>query len=212
VLSPRKPDRLEWTWFLGFGFLALWGERYVIWFVFILAVLTSRLVMDWENKYLRSSKLTVPALNLTLGLVFMLLPLALLPGLRERWWKQSPAVTESTPVAATAWLAAHPGLPGPLFSEIGFSSYLEFALPERPTWIDTRFEVFPVSQWQDYEAITYARYDWERLLDATGANLLMVSPQNQPALLSALEASPRWCELQREPEAVLYQRGACGGR
>ena len=41
VLSPRKLDRLEWTWFLGFGFLALWGERYVIWFVFILVVLTA---------------------------------------------------------------------------------------------------------------------------------------------------------------------------
>ena len=144
LLCPEKPDRLEWAWFLGFGLLALWGERYVIWFVFILVVLTSRLVKDWEKNPSGQSKLSLPAINLALGLILTLLPLALLPGLREKWWKRAPAPTENTPVAATEWLAAHPGLPGPLWSEIGFSSYLEFALPERPTWIDTRFEVFPV--------------------------------------------------------------------
>jgi hypothetical protein len=211
ALSPRKLDRLEWTWFLGFGFLALWGERYVIWFVLILVVLTACLLADWEKKYLGKAKLTRPVFNLALSLIFVLLPLAFLPGLREKWWKQSPAMTENTPMAATAWLAAHPDLPGPLWSEIGFSSYLEFSLPERPTWIDTRFEVFPVEQWQKYKAITDASHDWEGLLDATGVNLLMVSTQNQPDLLSALETSPVWCELHRDPVAVLYQRAPCGG-
>ena len=211
-LSGRKPDRLEWAWFLGFGILALWGERYVIWFVLILVVLTSCLVSDWENKYPGKSYLSLAGFNLGLSLILIILPLVFLPGLREKWWKQSPAPTENTPIAATEWLAAHPSLRGPLWSEIGFSSYLEFALPQRPTWIDTRFEVFPVTQWQAYQNITYAHYDWEGLLDATGANLLLVSPQNQPELLSTLETSPVWCELRRDPVAVLYQRGACGGK
>jgi hypothetical protein len=211
ALSSRKLDRLEWAWFLGFGFLALWGERYIIWFVFIMVVLTSRLVLDWKKSNLGGMKRPLPVINLILALIFTLLPLALLPGLREKWWPHAPAPTENTPVLATEWLADHPDLPGPLWSEIGFSSYLEFALPERPTWIDTRFEVFPVEQWQAYESISFARHDWEHLLDATGANLLMVSSQNQPELLSALESSPVWCELRRDKLAVLYQRGACGG-
>jgi hypothetical protein len=201
---------MEWAWFLGFGLLALWGERYVIWFVLILAVLTAGLIADWEKRYLKEAKLGLPALNLTLILVFVLLPLACLPGLRARWWKQTPPATENTPVAATEWLAGHPDLPGPLWSEIGFSSYLEFALPQRPTWIDTRFEVFPVEQWQQYRDITYARYDWANLLDSTEANLLMVSTQYQPDLLSALKISPAWCELYRDDTAVIYQR--CGGQ
>ena len=209
ALSPRKLDRLEWSWFLGFGFLALWGERYVVWFVFVLVVLTGALLADWDKKYLARSNQSKPAFNLALSLLFVLLPLAFLPGLREKWWKQAPAVTENTPVAATTWLAAHPGLPGPLWSEIGFSSYLEFALPQRPTWIDTRFEVFPVAQWQAYQAISAGRQDWEPLLDATGVNLLMVSPQNQPQLLIALGNSPAWCERYHDDEAVIYQY--CGG-
>jgi hypothetical protein len=210
-LSQRKPDRLEWTWYLGFGVLAMWGERYVIWFVFILLVLTARLSTDWEKKYLGSSKPGLPVLNLSAALIFLLMPLALLPGIREKWWRQSPPITENTPITATEWLAAHPGLVGPLWSEIGFSSYLEFALPERPPWIDTRFEVFPVEQWQSYQDITNARHDWESVLDGSGAKLLMVSTQNQAELLSALESSPNWCELQRDQVAVIYQRAPCGG-
>jgi hypothetical protein len=209
ALSPRKLDRLEWSWFLGFGFLALWGERYVVWLVFILVVLTGGLLADWEKKYPGRSKQNLPAFNLAISLLFVLLPLAFLPGLREKWWKQAPEVTENTPVAATEWLAAHPGLPGPLWSEIGFSSYLEFALPQRPTWIDTRFEVFPVAQWQAYQAISEGLQDWESLLDTTGVNLLMVSPQNQPQLLTALEGSPAWCERYHDDVAVIYQH--CGG-
>jgi len=205
TLSSRKLDRLEWTWFLGFGFLALWGERFVIWFVFILVVLTAGRLADWEKKYFARSKLNLPAFNLALSLLFVLLPLAFLPELREKWWKQSPPATENTPMAATSWLAAHPDLPGPLWSEIGFSSYLEFALPQRPTWIDTRFEVFPVEQWQAYKDISEAHYDWESRLDATGVKLLMVSLQNQPALLSALAASPTWCQQYQDDIAVIYQ-------
>ncbi len=209
ALSPRRLFLLDWAWFLGFGLLALWGQRYVIWFVFILVVLTARLLADWEKKYLGETSFRLSKLNLTLGLALLILPLALLPGLREKWWTQSPPATENTPVAATDWLAAHPALPGPLWSEIGFSSYLEFALPERLTWIDTRFEVFPVEQWQRYRDITYARYDWAGLLDETEVNLLMVSTQNQPDLLSALESSPAWCELYQDKVALIYQR--CGG-
>jgi hypothetical protein len=208
ALSPRKLGRLEWTWFLGFGFLALWGERYVIWFVFILTVLTASLLAGWEKKFLGDPKPGSPFLNRTLGLLFLLLTLPLLPGMRDAWWPGAPEATENTPVAATEWLADRPNLPGPLWSEIGFSSYLEFALPERPTWIDTRFEVFPVEQWQAYKDITEANYNWQALLDETGANLLMVSTLTQLDLLSALDEFPAWCEVYRDEVAVIYQR--CG--
>jgi hypothetical protein len=210
ALARRKLAPLEWAWFLGFGLLALWGLRYVIWFVLLLVVLTSLLLADWEHTYLGRPRPGIPALNLGLALVFVLLPLAFLPGVRERWWTQAPPVTEATPVAATDWLAAHPALPGPLWSEIGFSSYLEFALPSRPTWIDTRFEVFPVAQWQAYQEVNNASWDWQARLDASGARLLMVSVDGQPDLVRALDASGAWCGRYRDAVAVIYSRGACG--
>jgi hypothetical protein len=210
AFSPRKLDALEWSWFLGFGLLALRGERYGIWFVMILAVLTSLLLAGWEKEHIGDPKNGSPLLNLVLCLIFLLLPLALLPGLRQTWWRQAPAATENTPVAATTWLAAHPALPGPMWSEIGFSSYLEFALPERPVWIDTRFELFPVEQWQQYKDITNATREWSSLLQGTGANLLMVSISEQPALVKALNDQVSWCELYRDQVAAIYAH--CGGK
>jgi len=209
AFSPRKLDALEWTWFVGFGFLALRGERYVIWFVLILMLLTSLMLADWEKRILGEPKQGSPALNLILCLAFVLLPLALLPGIRERWWQKAPAATERTPIAATAWLALHPELPGPLWAEIGFASYLEFALPSRPPWIDSRFVPFSVEQLQAYKDITNARYDWRSLLEDTGAKLLMVSTLDQPNLKEALSASADWCGLYRDDLAVIYQRGVC---
>jgi uncharacterized protein with PQ loop repeat len=211
VLSPRRLSRLEWVWFLGFGTLALQGERYVIWFVFILIILTSLLLADWERKWLGETGSGLPILNWSLSAVFLLFPLAFLPGVRETWWRQAPPATEGTPVQATAWLAAHPGLPGPLWSEIGFSSYLEFALPSRPVWIDTRFEVFPVSQWQDYRDLTIATWDWEALLDQTGSRILMVSALSQPQLVEVLRQAPTWCERYQDGLAVIFVRAPCGG-
>jgi len=209
AFSPRKLDALEWTWYVGFGFLALRGERYVIWFVLILMLLTSLMLADWEKRILGEPKQGSPALNLVLCLAFVLLPLALLPVIRERWWQKAPAATERTPIAATAWLALHPELPGPLWAEIGFASYLEFALPSRPPWIDSRFVPFSVEQLQAYKDITNARYDWRSLLEDTGAKLLMVSTLDQPDLQEALSASEDWCGLYRDDLAVIYQRGAC---
>lgn len=209
AFSPRKLSLLEWIWFLGFGFLALWGERYVIWFIFILTVLTASLLSDWETKYLGDPKPGSPLINRTLSLVFILLTLSLLPGVRDAWWTDAPEATENTPVAAVEWLSEQDQLPGPLWSEIGFSSYLEFTLPERPTWIDTRFEVFPVDQWEAYKDISEAKANWQALLDKTGANLVMVSTMTQPDLIAALNGSSAWCEVYRDKVAVLYQ--ACGG-
>jgi len=213
--SPRKLSRTEWVWFLGFGFLALWGERYVIWFILILTILTASLLAEWGGRWLdRPRRGGIPALDFSLAALFVLLPLAALPGLREGWWDKSPSPLENTPVQATAWLAQHPELPGPLWSEIGFSSYLEFALLFRPTWIDTRFEVFPVTQWEQYRAVSSGEWNWQSLLDEAEVNLLMASKSKQPRLLTALESSPAWCQVYRDEVAVIYQRntsGMCGG-
>ena len=214
-VSPRKRTRMEWAWFLGFGLLALWGERYVIWFVLILTVLTASLLAEWGQRWLdRPRRAGIPTLDFSLAILFIVMPLAVLPGLREGWWDKAPSPLENTPVQATEWLAGRPELPGPLWSEIGFSSYLEFALPSRPTWIDTRFEVFPVEQWEQYRAINSGEWNWQSLLDEAAVNLLMVSKSEQPRLLAALEASPAWCPAYRDEVAVIYQRnmsGSCGG-
>jgi hypothetical protein len=205
--SKRRISKLEWIWLLVFGWLALSGQRYVIWFVFILTILTACLLAEWGN--LKRDKPGQPGgkvINITIGILFMLLPLALLPGIRAAWWPQAPDALANTPIDATIWLLENPDIPGPLWSEIGFSSYLEYFLPARSVWNDTRFEVYPIEQWDRYQVISNAEWDWQKILDEEGINLLVISKEIQPNLLTALRASPNWINIHEDDVAVIFER------
>jgi hypothetical protein len=213
VFSPRKLPVLQWIWFLGLGWLALSGVRFVIWFQFLLALQTAFLLSDWGTRWLdRRLGVGIPAMNILVGALLLSLPLAVLPGIRERWWAYSPPILEDTPVAAVDWLEDHPELPGPMWNDFDFSSYLIFALPEYPTWIDTRMHLvgFPEEQYERYRAIADARYDWQALLDEEGINLLFLSTEKQPNLIQAIDASGNWCTQYEDELAVIASRPVAG--
>ena len=212
AITPRKLTVLEWAWLLGFGWLALSGQRYVIWFVFILSILSASLLTSLleglnTRRQSKPAQVGIKAANISLGILFTLLPLALLPGLRAAWWADSPGPLMDTPVQAVDWLEDNPSIPGPLWSEIGYSSYLEYALPSRPVWNDTRFEVYPTEQWERYEAVNSGDWKWQTILDEEGVNLLLVSKSKQADLLAALQTAPGWVEMYADKEAVIFKRG-----
>jgi hypothetical protein len=210
AISPRHLSLLEWIWFLGFGWLALSGLRNVIWFMFIMAVLSGALLGELLRSFKREAVIgnSNSTFNYLLSGLIFLLPLMMLPGIRESWWNDSPPPYHeaTTPMKATEWLEAHPDLPGPLFAEYTFSSYLTFALPSRPVWIDNRFHVYPLEHWENYQTISSAKPQWEDLLDKDKVNLLMLSQTSQPSLIQAVEESNEWCEQYRDKTAVIFSR------
>jgi len=209
ISSPRKLSKLEWTWFAGFGFMALWGLRYGVWFILVLTVLTVQLLGDWEERWLPEKGKSLFALNLALPLLLIAATSAFLPALRSQWWPDSPGETSNTPIQAANWLRAHPEIKGPLVSEMGFASYLEFALPERPVWIDSRVFPFPTSMWEDYKNFSLGYWNWEQSLEDTKANVVMVSQETQPKLILALSKSSDWCNVYSDEVAEIYTRGGC---
>ena len=209
ALSPRRLSILEWIWFLGFGWLALSGLRYVIWFMFIMALLSGPMLTELVRPFTREALGSSNArMNLILGAFLLFLPLMVLPGMREAWWQDGPPLYHeaTTPISATEWLAKHPDLPGPLFAEYTFGSYLTFALPSRLLWIDNRFNAYPPQHWEKYQAISSARPGWDELLDQDNVNLLMLSLASQPSLVDAVEESDPWCEQYRDKTAVIFSR------
>ena len=207
VLSKRKMTKLEWVWLMVFGWLAFSGQRYVIWFIFILSIVTGSLLADLGNLNRDvPGRQGVPKLNFLLGTLFIVMPLVLLPGIRSAWWSNAPENLADTPVEATTWLSDHPNIPGPIWSEIGFSSYLEYALPARPVWNDTRFELYPISQWERYKMISKAGWNWQATLDDEGIYLLMISRKIQPDLLQAVFASREWVQIYEDDVTVIFKR------
>lgn len=213
AISPRKLSLLEWVNFIFFGWLALLGIRYVIWFIFIMVILTATLLAEWDARYLESPvQNEKPAINIFAACLLLLIPFALLPGFRDSWWPDAPRAYDSAnPIEATEWLAAHPEFEGPLWSDFSYSSYLIFALPSRPVWIDTRFELYPPEQWEKYLAIANASPQWENLLDEEGIQLVMLSTDGEPLLISAMKSSGQWCENYHDEDAVILSKtiGQC---
>ena len=109
-------------------------------------------------------------------------------------------------MSATNWLAEHPEMPESLWADLAYSSYLVYALPERPVWIDTRFEVYPPEHWEQYKAISAAAWNWETLLKDEGINLLMLSKKEQADLIIAISFSEAWNEVYSDERSVIFSR------
>ena len=209
-LAAYSPARLLWTqwlWLLGFGWMALIGLRYGVWFLAILAPVTAQLLAPLVGRWLDRQNRGYPAVDITFASILLLLPLLALPGLREKWWGQAPPVlTSDTPVEAVIWLRTQPRLPGPIWHDLTFSSYLIFALPERPVWVDTRFELYPLQHWERYTAIAEAAPGWQASLDEDKIGLLILSPGRQARLVTALQGAPAWQEVYHDDTAIIFSR------
>lgn len=208
ALTHRSLSRFEWMVFLVFAWLALNGLRYVIWDLFIMAILTARLMPQQVVQRFDQPQVTkVPALNYGLGAAMLCLPLVLLPGIRETWWKAAPpAVDPQTPVAAADWLQQHPELPGAMLNDVVFGSYLIHAVPSRPVWIDTRIQVaYTSKQAEDYLFVQSAREGWNEFLEQNGIHLLFLN-RGQLDLIRAAEKSGAWCERYRDEYAIIFSR------
>jgi hypothetical protein len=206
ALSPRKLSALDWVWFLGFGWLALTGLRYVIWFLFIITILSAALLAEWAKK-LDEPKQIFPALNIGFGIFMLAISLIFLPNIRERWMGDSVPIYEmtTTPLASTLWLIQHPETCSTLWADYAFGGYLSFAMPACRPWMDSRFNAFPPEQWTEYVQASRAE-NWQEIFDREGINHLMLSTAAQPKLVEAVSASDVWCEEYSDPYALIFSR------
>ncbi|MCS7282081.1 MAG: hypothetical protein NZ769_01790, partial [Anaerolineae bacterium] len=208
ALSPRRPTPLELLLFLAFAALGLRTARGVVWFGLVLAPVWAghlsaliRSVPRPVSEMARSLPATLLALFLIVG------ALATLPWFKH-WLPLPPPkaglISAETPVAATEFLLRQRP-PGPLFHAMPFGSYLIWAAqPDYPVFVDSRIELYPAEVWLDYLHISAAGCGWEERLARYGIRTLMLSPQDQPALVAAARASPNWQQIYEDPVAVIF--------
>ncbi|MHB8088565.1 MAG: hypothetical protein ACYDH2_10015 [Anaerolineaceae bacterium] len=203
-----KINFLFWVWFIGFGWMALSTVRYGVWFLPVEALLLGMILSPFFIRHLEGkNRFQNLGINRLLGVLLLLFPIALQPGLRASWWQQAPPVYSSTtPVEAVDWLKSNPQLPDSLWSDFTYSTYLTSALPERKLFMTNRFEDFPLKQFDDNKHIANADFDWQLLLDQYGINLLMPSTEYQPDLISAASTSPVWKEVYSDEQTVIFAR------
>ena len=210
-----RPTPTDLLLVLSFLWLAWSGQRYVVWYgaiaMPILAQAISQLPLRWPKFSPQRSWMNGVVMALLFLPVLLVQPwfITSLP-LPESYWQQArrsspegPLLSADTPVEAAAYLKAHPG--GHLFNEMGYGSYLIWAVPEQGVFNDPRVELYPFEQWQDYIRISQG-FHYAELLDRYGADRILLDTQLQAGLAQALASDPGWHLEFSAGQAQLWTR------
>lgn len=201
IYTRQRPSPTNMLLTLAFLWLAWSGQRYIIWYAAVVMPLLAQAISKLPNPLPR---LTSPRswANALLCLLMMAPALLAQPWfienlpLPQAYWtlvqrgsNEGPLLSADTPTAAVEYLKANPG--GNLFNEMGYGSYLIWAVPQQGVFIDPRVELYPYQQWQDYVQISHA-LNYNTLLAKYGADRILLDVALQPELASALADNPAW--------------------
>jgi hypothetical protein len=120
-------------------------------------------------------------------------------------WVPPAYLSPNTPVEAVDFLCDLPET-GRVFHTEVYGSYMIWACPGVPVFVDTRFELYPEEQWMDLLALLMARYDWQAILDRYGIDTLLLPRERLEQLIEAATAAPAWERVHEDDQAVILRR------
>lgn len=215
IYTRQRPSPTDILLALAFLWLAWSGQRYIVWYGIAVMPILAQAISSLPNPLPR---LASPRSwgNAVLSILIMTPALLAQPWfieslpLPETYWGQiqrgsaeGPLVAADTPTAAVDYLKTHPG--GHIFNEMGYGSYLIWAVPEQGVFIDPRVELYPYQQWQDYIQISNA-VDYNALLAQYGADRILLNIALQPELAFALANDPGWAMEYADEFAQIWQK------
>jgi hypothetical protein len=211
ALSPQRPSFFQLTSFLLFSLMGLSTSRGIIWFGIIMSSVLSEHIYAIVVRLKPKSPTQVYYGSRLINWIFtyILLGLAIvsLPWFKERLpFPEAKAglISAETPITATNYLLEHK-LPGNLFHAMSFGSYLIWeAQPDYPVFVDGRIELYSEDIWWDYLSISNAQGNWEERLHSYEVNTLMLSREEQPLLVEAIQFNNDWVKVYEDRAAVIF--------
>lgn len=219
ALARRRPTLTDVLMACAFLWLAWGGQRYVVWFGMAAMPLLAQSLAAPRSPLVRASRaprLVLPSTLLALLLLALIVavqppfkPSLGLPQPYKELFADVPGGPElfsaDTPVGAAEYLRAHPG--GRLFNEMGYGSYLDWALyPDMQVFADPRVELYDLALWQDYLAISEARDYNALLVGKYGVTRVLLDRRIQPLLAAALASDSAWEREYADARAEIYRR------
>lgn len=210
VYARRRPNAVDLLLAAAFFWLALGAVRNIVWFGMVMTPLLVSLLAAHDptsdsTSVKRTSFPGLPVLNWTLIGILTLMVLLGLP-----WVKPlldlppdlGALLTPETPVSATAFMQADDDPPQRLFHTMGAGSYLIWATPEQPVFIDTRIELYPLEQWHDYISLNNGE-NIGQLLAKYQIDGMLLDNEQQEGLLRHIRTDPAW-EIRYQDEQSTY--------
>jgi hypothetical protein len=214
--GPRRPSATDLLWYGGLAWLTINGVRYAMWFALLLTpLLAERLagLLTRRTSARASKRFVIGYAVVMCGLIIAVLPWFepgryLGPATEPLFASSGPyrmLLGNTTPVAATEWLAQHPQ-PGRFWTDMSYTSYTIWRLPEKQVFADLRVELFPERIWEDYFAISQGNQESLALLDRWQITHLLLGRYGYESLSRLLEQQPGWCEVYKDSTSVIFSR------
>lgn len=205
IYARRRPDLTDMLLCAPFVWLALGAGRNIVWLGFVVLPAVAVAVagsLPERRTTVRSAG--SPLLNgVLVGLMALMLVLAL------PWFKPAlfppqlgALVSEGTPVEAVAALRTLPQRPQRLFHAMSYGSYVIWAAPEQPVFIDPRIELYPYDQWVDYINLGQGNNS-AALLSKYRIDGLLLSKKEQKALIEHVRTDPAWQVRYEDEQAIM---------
>jgi len=200
---------------VGFLWLAWHGQRYVIWFgLAVMPIMVQAVRGLWDRFLVSSGRRNL--LNTGLAVALFVPVFAMQPWwiegmpLPDTYWSLvwhgsdvGPLIDTMTPLAAADYLVKHPG--GHLFNEMGYGSYLIWAVPEQKVFIDPRVELYPYEQWLDYVSIGRGTRSLA-LLEGYRVDRVLLDLREHGELVKVLQSDPVWKKEYEDQYAEIWVR------
>jgi hypothetical protein len=208
VFSHLRFSLAEWLSLILFTLLAIKYTRAVNWFGLTQAMLFTQTLHILSTR--RNRKGTQQ--NNRAGFNFMVAgSMSLLAVISLPWFRpylpvesQRRSLLVDTPVDAVDFMVQNDLNPN-VFADMGFSSYLIWAAPQKyKVFIDPRFEFYSEAIWNDFIKVSYAKGDWANLLEKYQAGTLLLHQIYQRPLIESAQASPHWVRAYEDPMAVIF--------
>ncbi len=206
LFGRRRPDAVDVLTLAAFFWLALGGERHVIWFALVslpfLARQAASIAGTDERTGVRQGR---RALNMALLGVMAFAVILLLPPVKQRLSlppELRGLVSVDTPVETVAFMREDERRPERLFHTVTTGSYLMWAAPGQRVFVDARVQLYPLHQIRDHMRLS-AGIAADSLLAVYAIDGLLLDDERQAGLLEWARGSADW-EVRFEEACCTY--------
>jgi hypothetical protein len=211
-LLSRRREPVPWPSVLRltfFFFLALPAVRGIVWWGLAAPVAVAGwLAPPRTAEGGRVDRQGSPVINLAVVLTIGAAAVLALP-----WWR-TPKPGGSSPllnhapegVAVAIETASAPG--DHVWVDQVWASWLEYRLPDRPVFVDSRIELYRQAVWTDYLDAANGREGWQAILDRWNVDVVALSPGQSGELLERIAFDPGWQRTYRDDDGSVYIRKA----
>ena len=209
LLIARRGRRVPWPALLTlavFILLGTYAERGVAWWPLAAVAVIAGAGLAPSGAERTSESRFIRRLNLVLAGAVTLAAIAAIP-----LWRPldpgtgSPAgMLTDAPSGITAELRDL-GRPGDhVFHPQVWGSWLEYAIPDRLTALDSRIEFFPPDVWRAYEQVTIGADGWQAQLEDWDVTTVVVDVRDAAFAARLTEAG--WRETHRDEDGFVFRR------